>query len=414
MSIACRHPKVVMLMDNEENIAGAANIIAEQIEEYRTILFDDKSAKYLAMTKPGVLLIALNNVEKSVKVYGELVESGIVNYPHNSIILCNNKESGLAFRCCIKGLFDNYFVYQPLYERFRLKMIVHSALQNTQLSADYAGIQEEQLEQVDEEFNQLIEESSQCKNKLLQQIENSREEIRQVSEKIEQSQQNVDVSPQEILRGITEEHLKPLLNSLENDIKSNLGSMISQLVNQQQSQKKHTKASVELTTPKRADHQSLYQNVSNAEKADEVENKPQASKKGILQDPIKKAVLNNDSGRILVVEDNQLYRDMLVNVLSKEKYTVDEVSDGLKAIRKIKDSDYDLIIMDLFMPNLDGLNATKQIRNVSGGKDIPVIALTGNKNKEIVRKWAAYGLKGYIMKPSTREEILAAVSRCVA
>jgi CheY-like chemotaxis protein len=65
--------------------------------------------------------------------------------------------------------------------------------------------------------------------------------------------------------------------------------------------------------------------------------------------------------------------------------------------------------MDLFMPNLDGLNATKQIRQLSQGIDIPVIALTGNKNKENVKKWAHYGLKGYIIKPSNREEILKTV-----
>lgn len=114
---------------------------------------------------------------------------------------------------------------------------------------------------------------------------------------------------------------------------------------------------------------------------------------------------------ILVVEDNKLYRDMISSVLSKENYHVDEAEDGLCALDKIKKSHYDLILMDLFMPNLDGLNATKKIRQLSGGIDTPVIALTGNKNKELVKKWANYGLKGYIIKPSTKSEILSVVKK---
>ena len=117
---------------------------------------------------------------------------------------------------------------------------------------------------------------------------------------------------------------------------------------------------------------------------------------------------------ILVVEDNKLYRDMISNVLSKESYRVDEAEDGLCALNKIKDNRYDLILMDLFMPNLDGLNATKKIRQLSKGIDTPVIALTGNKNKELVKKWANYGLKGYIIKPSTKTEILSVVKKNLA
>jgi CheY-like chemotaxis protein len=113
--------------------------------------------------------------------------------------------------------------------------------------------------------------------------------------------------------------------------------------------------------------------------------------------------------KILVVEDNALYRDMLVSVLLKENLDVDTAQDGLEALQKIKEHHFDLIIMDLFMPNMDGLKATKKIHQISGGRDIPVVALTGNKNKELILKWASFGLKGYLIKPSTKEEILLVV-----
>ena len=63
------------------------------------------------------------------------------------------------------------------------------------------------------------------------------------------------------------------------------------------------------------------------------------------------------------------------------------------------------------MPHLDGLNTTKHIRQVGKNKKTPVIALSGNKNKAIVKKWACHGLAGYIVKPSTKDEILSVVNR---
>jgi CheY-like chemotaxis protein len=109
---------------------------------------------------------------------------------------------------------------------------------------------------------------------------------------------------------------------------------------------------------------------------------------------------------ILIVEDNQIYREMISSILQKEGFVIDEAEDGLKAINKIKENEYTLIIMDLFMPNLDGLNTTRHIIKLKNGNKTPIIALSGNKRKELVQKWASHGLYGYIMKPSTKSEIL--------
>ncbi|WP_394391809.1 response regulator [Shewanella woodyi] len=121
-----------------------------------------------------------------------------------------------------------------------------------------------------------------------------------------------------------------------------------------------------------------------------------------------------DKVKILVVEDNQLYRDMLVNILKKESFDVHEAADGLNALQKIKNTQYALVLMDLFMPNLDGINTTKQIKAINGNKSLPVIALTGNKNKDLIKTWAEQGLKGYILKPSTKKEILEAVTKVLS
>ena len=433
--IASRHPQVVMVFDQEEDMHGASEILSSQFERYRAIPMNSETTRFLSITKPLVVLFTLNNVSKCIEYYSEIVEKSILTHPHYSVVLCSNKESALAFRCCMKGLFDNYFVYQPIYEKFRLVMIVHNGLVTSSFDNTVNEFNEYYFEEIDEKLAQLIDESSECKKELLAKVELSRVDIQKATESYQQQPQQQQLSSQEIFEQVTQNHVKPLLSLLESDIKSGLDSMISQLMEAKTSAKKQENQGKGLinhkASIKRKPHSETSQvdekgqsndksqgliNSRNSEKA-QLEAQAKLMKTASEHDALNEEhnnqenIANTNSQHILVVEDNALYRDMLVNVLSKEKFTVDQAEDGLCALKKIKQCGYDLIIMDLFMPKLDGLNVTKKIRQASGGKDIPVIALTGNKNKELIRKWAAYGLKGYIIKPSTKEEILSSVTR---
>ena len=383
---ACRHPKVIMLHDNEDDILGAASIIAEQVEEYRTIPVENDIGELVKKYRPSVIIFALSSVQKSIELYTQIITDKNIDYPHHSILLCKNRESGVAFRCCIKGLFDNYFVYQPLYEKFRLKMIIHMGLQISQSNEQYVGFQDEQLESIEEELAQMIDEGKECKRSLLDSIADCQKSLKNANEEAEKASISAV-----LIQKINETHIEPLLAELEINIKTGLDKMINQLLINQVGVKELEARVEEMNKVSVPDQQSILEALSNTASA--------------LSNPPK------DAQKILVVEDNQLYRDMLVNILVKEEYNVDESADGLNALKKIKNTQYDLVLMDLFMPNLDGINATKQIKSITGGKKLPVIALTGNKNKDLIKTWAEQGLKGYILKPSTKKEILEAVGK---
>ncbi|GGI88476.1 hypothetical protein GCM10007978_27740 [Shewanella hanedai] len=375
-----------MLHDNEDDILGAASIIAEQVEEYRTIPVENDIGELVKKYRPSVIIFALSSVQKSIELYTQIITDKNIDYPHHSILLCKNRESGVAFRCCIKGLFDNYFVYQPLYEKFRLKMIIHMGLQISQSNEQYVGFQDEQLESIEEELAQMIDEGKECKRSLLDSIADCKKSLKNANEEAEKASISAV-----LIQKINETHIEPLLAELEINIKTGLDKMINQLLINQVGVKELEARVEEMNKVSVPDQQSILEALSNTASA--------------LSNPPK------DAQKILVVEDNQLYRDMLVNILVKEEYNVDESADGLNALKKIKNTQYDLVLMDLFMPNLDGINATKQIKSITGGKKLPVIALTGNKNKDLIKTWAEQGLKGYILKPSSKKEILEAVGK---
>lgn len=386
-SVASRHPEVIMLYEKEEDISGAANIIAEQVDEYRTVPVTRLVGEQIKEHKPSVILFAMSTVKLSIELYTKLLKNQQIVHRHYAIVLCKNKESGLAFRSCIKGVFDNYFVYLPLYEKFRLKMIVHNGLRQSQGDDHYAGLDDDQLERIDTNLASLIELSSQCKRQLLDSVDSCKASMEQSTEQLPRGDEGMG-HDKALVKSLAKQHIEPLLTQLEVEIKDGLDLILAQLTSRH-SEIKDIKQKVQAKQKSRLPSQALVSSLF-----DEHDAKP----------PKKK---------ILVVEDNQIYREMIVKVLEQDEYDTEQACDGLTALKMIKGNDYALILMDLYMPHLDGINTTKQLKVHNDGKDIPVVALTSNNNRELIKRWAQVGLKGYILKPSNRTEILQAVKTAI-
>jgi two-component system cell cycle response regulator DivK len=118
--------------------------------------------------------------------------------------------------------------------------------------------------------------------------------------------------------------------------------------------------------------------------------------KGIGKDPLRK---------ILVVEDNQDNREMVVKALKFHGYQVIEAIDGEEAIEKAKAENPDLILLDIYLPKMDGYEATKRLKRDGRLKDIPVIALTAHAMKGNREEALAAGCDGYIPKPIDVREL---------
>ena len=104
---------------------------------------------------------------------------------------------------------------------------------------------------------------------------------------------------------------------------------------------------------------------------------------------------------ILIVEDNDINQKVLCAYLNQDHISLTIASNGIEALRYYDNSKYDLILMDIAMPEMDGLQATKNIRNKENGKKrhIPIIAVTASdpyNNRHIFRE---AGIDDYIPKP---------------
>lgn len=99
---------------------------------------------------------------------------------------------------------------------------------------------------------------------------------------------------------------------------------------------------------------------------------------------------------ILVAEDDLDIQELMVEFLNANNYNVDAVSDGVECMHKFKEKDYDLIILDIMMPNLDGYTTCKMIRNTS---NVPIIFLTALNEESNQMNGFDIGADDYITKP---------------
>jgi signal transduction histidine kinase/CheY-like chemotaxis protein/HPt (histidine-containing phosphotransfer) domain-containing protein len=120
---------------------------------------------------------------------------------------------------------------------------------------------------------------------------------------------------------------------------------------------------------------------------------------------------------VLIADDNEYNRIVAKETLQLkvDSINIDEAFDGLMTIELIKNNHYDIILMDLVMPHMDGLEATRFIRTQMSGnkKDIPVLAFTASVIKSEIEKCFQAGMNGFVPKPFKPHELLSAMYRAI-
>ena len=119
--------------------------------------------------------------------------------------------------------------------------------------------------------------------------------------------------------------------------------------------------------------------------------------------------------RLLIAEDLSINRELLAALFRDSGYGIDLVADGAEAVEAVRAGDYDLVLMDVQMPGMDGLAASRAIRAMPPSRgDVPILALTAGSSEEERRQCREAGMNGHVGKPYDREILLRQVARTLA
>jgi CheY-like chemotaxis protein len=121
------------------------------------------------------------------------------------------------------------------------------------------------------------------------------------------------------------------------------------------------------------------------------------------------------SAHILVVDDNATNRMVVEALCEMFDCSTESVADGLEAVDAARDGRFDVILMDIKMPRMDGVSATREIRRMEGPAGaVPIIALTANADPDEVREYISAGMRAVVEKPIKPEKLLEALEAALA
>lgn len=118
--------------------------------------------------------------------------------------------------------------------------------------------------------------------------------------------------------------------------------------------------------------------------------------------------------RVLIAEDNIVNRKIIETMVHKGGFEAHPVVNGVDAVRAVEEEDYLCVLMDIHMPEMDGIEATRQIRALSGWKSkVPIIAVTANVVDGVREEAFGAGMDEFLCKPVNFTELLDAIKRSI-
>ncbi len=117
----------------------------------------------------------------------------------------------------------------------------------------------------------------------------------------------------------------------------------------------------------------------------------------------------NSDWNVLVVDDSKLNRAMVIKTLAQLNLSVDEAGDGIEALELLSKKQFDLVLLDIIMPRLDGFGFLQRFKKISAERFIPVILMTGSDDLNSKIKGLQIGADDYLLKPLNEKELVARV-----
>jgi CheY-like chemotaxis protein len=378
---------ILVATDNVTDAEQVRKLLAEEFDNIFTTTDADKAPADFERRRPGVLVLAFDSLEKAERYYLGLYRlcPAVQQIPHRTVILCNKDDVKRVYDLCKKHYFDDYVLFWPMtYDMSRLAMTVHHALRELAVALDGGPSVAE--------FAAQARRLAQAESLLERSLADGGQHIAMSRRAMEQAEQDVGAALDGFSRRLIAGALPDVVTVNNADA---LNQEVSRLKREEVSER--FRSAAESARPL-------------TQWADEFKQEFSAHTASVRE-------LNTLAERVqptvLVVDDDEFQSKIVAHILEAENYHLLFAGNGFEALGLLRRTRPDLILMDVMMPNMDGVEATRRLKTVPQFAGIPVIMLTGKSEKNVVTESLKAGATGFLVKPFDRDTLITKVKQAL-
>lgn len=374
---------IMIASDNTADAAQVKALLHTEFQHVHISTAPDAVPGDFVRYRPNVLVLAFDSLEKSEHYYLELYRlcEEVHEQPLRTVILCNRHEIGRVYELCKKKYFDDYILFWPMNEdSSRLAMSIHH------LFHELAAINSQGASMG--EFYTHARHLAELEKTLNRQIVQGSQRIEVTSQAIVHASQAVGAA----LDGFSRRLISGALPDTV-EVKSAEGMENEMNRLKREEVQPQLSAAVETTQPLKQWAENLQQECAPYLKSARVLN----------------ALAESIKPTILVVDDDEIQRIILNKLLTARNYSLLFARDGVEALNVLQNKHPDLILMDIMMPNMNGMEATRQLKSNPEFAGIPVIMITGKSEGEVVMDCLKAGAVDFVVKPYEHATLLAKI-----
>jgi CheY-like chemotaxis protein len=361
---------VQLLARDHEQVAGSLDFDAA-VRDFETLL-------------PQVLVLAFDSIEKSQQYLLALYRRSQVasGHRHRTVLLCGHAEVPAAYELCMKSCYDDYVPYWPLaHDGLRLSMSVWNAAQavrseSSRLHAKELAVRAEQVRNVQAFF------------------ETEASEGRRFSDTLAGTLEDVEIAVDKAI----DDFGRRVVGAMPGEAGS-LGDPAA--------------FARELERLKKRGIQQAFQEGSR--RIGDATAWPAGAKRRMDQMAEQVRGLSGELAppppTLMVVEDDEVQRELIAGALHGRRLDVVMLGDGASLVGAIRRRRPDMILMDINLPDADGVSLTRTLTGMPRLAGVPVLMLTGDASRESLARSIDAGAVGYIVKPFTRDTLLKNIER---
>ena len=379
MASSRSQPILLVVSNSRTEAAQVKSLLNSEFDRVITQVDDPTPGETFDKVAPDVLVLAFDSLKHSELFYLQLfkVSESAAQHPHKVVVLCQKDEVKRAYQLCRKGILDDYVMFWPLsFDAPRLWMAVHKALHELEL------VRQGNLSRA--AYSQEIRHLERAATHLQQGLAAGETQVAGVGER-------VSAAASGILGDV---------GSLGETIAAQVPAEAARQVGQGLEQ---------LRQGVRQEFDALDESVAGLRQWRNEVSRESAAHAGTLQQ-----MATRSSGlrtQVLVVDDEEFMRSVVATMFHEDQFSTMFASGGLEALQLLRNFKPDIILMDVMMPIVNGVEATRRIRLIPGMADIPIIIMTGKSEKHLIIDCMKAGAQDFIVKPFGRDTVLARVEQ---